>query len=86
MIGSVRPWFVENVFPDTSMGSCHVALAVCGATYVTVTSNVSDALFPLASVAVQVTVVVPVPTCSPLAGVHATSGDGSTMSVAVGVA
>ena len=62
LIGSVRPWFAENVFPDTSMGSCHVALAVCGARNVTVTSNVSEALFPLASVAVQVTVVVPVPT------------------------
>ena len=55
-----------------------------GAASVTVTSNVADAPLPVASVAVQVTVVVPRSNAEPLGGVQPTVGAGSTSSVAVG--
>jgi hypothetical protein len=51
----------------------------------TTTENESVALLLLASVAVQVTCVVPMANVVPLAGVQDTLGDGSTASVAVGV-
>ena len=47
----------------------------------TTTSNVPVDVFPLASVAVQVTIVVPIANIEPLGGVQVTVGDGSWLSV-----
>ena len=52
----------------------------------TVTRNVAELVFPAWSVAVTLTVVVPIANVEPLGGMTVTVGSGSTGSVAVGVA
>src|SRR4029077_9417761 len=66
--GIVRPRLAWNV-PPSPNGSTQFALAVCGTTRSTTTAKLADAWFPLASVAVQVTDVVPTGNTLPLAGV-----------------
>src|SRR6185503_8204492 len=80
-----RPRFATNVESPLASGSSHTADAVCaGATYVTVTWKEPVRGFPLSSLAVHVTRVVPTPKRSPLAGSQTTLGESSTTSVALG--
>ena len=70
--------------PVDATGSPQTADKVIGETKVTVASKLAEVWFPVASVAVHVTFVVPTGIDEPLAGTHETSGEGSTRSVAVG--
>ena len=81
--GIVRPlgWTTSSSPP--AIGADHDTRIECAGGE-TVTSNVADAALPDASVAVQVTVVVPTGNTEPDAGSHATTGPGSTSSTAVG--
>src|SRR3954451_793850 len=68
---------VAGTFPPT--------VELTGTTSVTVTLNVFGAdVLPLASLATQLTVVVPTVKFEPEAGSHVTTGFGSSLSVAVG--
>src|SRR5437773_8231049 len=78
LIGSVRPEWTVTV-RDEPTGSPNTSRSRA-----TVTVNDADALLPLSSVAVHVTVVVPAGKLEPDAGSHVTGTAGSTMSVAVG--
>ena len=79
----LRPERPVSAGTPASSGFAQVPVSV-GAASVTVTLKVPDELLPVASVAVQVTVVVPRSKAEPLGGVQPTVGAGSTSSVAVG--
>ena len=70
--------------PINAGGTAGSPGSTCGARVIS-TENDALAWLPLASVAVQVTGVVPMGNTLPLAGAHATAAAGSTMSVAVGI-
>jgi hypothetical protein len=87
LIGTVRLEFVARAEGDPPIGEPQTAdqsTSGTGGTKATVTVKPADVLFPVASVAVQVTGVAPTAKTEPDAGAHATLGFGSAESPAVG--
>src|SRR5829696_2216350 len=81
----VRPARAVRAGNESSSGRRQVPVSAgAGVSWTTVTWNVALASLPAASVAVQVTVVVPTGNDDPLAGSQATVGEGSVSSVTVG--